>query len=134
MATTTALSMTQFVNRYHVRMTADWADSNPHMSDMPDGSSHWKCVLRHGRKSMTVYFSQGPAISREPTVVDVLDCLASDSANIEDGFENWAEDLGYDTDSRKAEHIYKTVAQQTAALKRLFTDEELALLYGAERL
>lgn len=24
-----------------VRATAEWADANPHMSDMPPGSSHW---------------------------------------------------------------------------------------------
>ena len=64
---------------------------------------------------MTVYFSQGPAISGEPTTEDVLDCLALDASGA-DSFEDWCAEYGYDTDSRKAEHIYNTVRKQTEEL------------------
>jgi hypothetical protein len=46
---------------------------------------------------MTVYFSQGPAISREPTIEDVLDCLVLDASGA-DSFEDWCAEFGYDTE------------------------------------
>lgn len=45
---------------------------------------------------------------KQPELVDVLYCLVSDSSVLEcSGFEEWSDDLGFDTDSRKAEKIYK---------------------------
>src|SRR3990167_8432953 len=103
------INLEQFIARNRVRMSAEWADSNPNMADMPGGSSHWKCKIKAGKRSMTVYFSQGPAHSREPTAADLLDCLASDASTIDNarGFEEFCSELGYDTDSRKAERIFK---------------------------
>lgn len=44
-----------------------------------------------------------------PDVVSVLDSLRSDAACVNDGqsFQDFADDLGYDPDSRKAEGIYR---------------------------
>lgn len=129
-----------FLADHPVTMTTEWADRNPHMDDMPAGSSHWKCVLvskADGRRRLTVYFSQGPAISREPSVEDLLDCLASDAATWENAqdFEDWARDLGYDPDSRKAERIYRAVEKQAKGLKRLLGDDAYdSLLWQVERL
>jgi len=126
----------QFVNRYKVRMTADWADNNPNMPDMARGSSHWKCVLKQGGRQLTVPFSQGPAHCSEPTAADVLDCLASDSANIFDySFEEWASELGYDPDSRKAERVFMACEKQAKGLMRLLgRDCFNGLVYETERL
>ena len=77
------LTIQQFVNRYKVRIANQWADTNPHMSDMPAGSAHWKSTLRCRRKQMTVYFSQGPAVCKEPEAVDVVNCLGMDAAGVE---------------------------------------------------
>lgn len=43
-----------------------------------------------------------------PTLRDVLSCLRSDAQTVEHGqtFEEWCEDLGYDTDSRRAHRSY----------------------------
>jgi hypothetical protein len=130
-------TLKSFVVSHGITMTADWADANPNMTDMPAGSSHWKCVLKCGRRTMTVPFSQGPAISREPSVEDVLDCLASDAAGYENAqsFEDWASEYGYDTDSRKAEKTFKTVQKQANRLRwLLYTDDAFqALLFDTER-
>ncbi len=131
-------TLRQFIASHNVRMTADWADSNPHMSGgMPNGSSHYKCTLRCGRRQMTVYFSQGPAICREPTVEDVLDCIASDAAGFENAgsFEDWAGDYGYDTDSRSAEKTYRVIETQARKLRQLLYTEDAykALLFDTER-
>ena len=106
-----------------VRATSEWADTNPHMSDMPPGSSHWRVTLRYQGRQMTVPFSMGPAHSHEPEAAEVLECLLSDASGADEDFENWAADLGYDPDSRKAERIYKTVQRQTLKLSRLLGDD-----------
>lgn len=44
---------------------------------------------------------------KAPDIKDVLYCLVADSSAYEyASFEEWAGDMGYDTDSRKAETIY----------------------------
>lgn len=69
---------------------------------------------------------------KKPTVADVLDCLASDASGADQGFEDWAGDLGYDTDSRKAEETYKTIQRQTKELRKLIGGAAFdALLYRA---
>lgn len=43
-----------------------------------------------------------------PNICDVLHCLILDAEVLEyPAFEEWAKDIGYDTDSRKAEEVYK---------------------------
>ena len=78
-----------FIRQHRITMSADLTDSNPNMTGDEGwmrAASHWRCTLHCGRRQMTVYFSQGPAISREPTIEDVLDCLASDASGA-DSFE-----------------------------------------------
>jgi len=115
-----------------VRATAEWTDENPNMTDMPPGSSHWKVTLRYQGRQMTVPFSMGPALSHEPTAADVLECLLSDASSADEDFENWAADLGFDPDSRRAERIYRTVQRQTLKLSRLLGDDYDAFIQ-AER-
>ena len=133
---TTTGTMRGFVSRYGVRMTVEWADDNPHMADTIPGASHWKCCLRCDGRQLTVHFSMGPALSGEPSVEDLLDCLASDASGAENAgsFEEWAGEYGYDTDSRQAERTYHTIERQAAGLKRLVGEDAYReLLWGTER-
>jgi len=64
-----------------------------------------------------VYAKPGGA-KIEPELKDVLHSLVMDSDVIEaGGFESWADNFGFDTDSRKAENIYKACLE--IALKML---------------
>lgn len=55
-----------------------------------------------------------------PSIGDVLHSLALDSNVLESGgFEDWAAELGYSTDSRKAEAIYRECVDQSLALQRM---------------
>ena len=116
------MTLQGFVTRAKIRATAEWAERNPHMNDMPAGSSHWKVTLRRPGRQMTVPFSQGPAHCREPEADDVLSCLLSDASSDQQDFASWCADLGYDEDSRKAERTYQAVQQQTAKLQRFLGD------------
>jgi hypothetical protein len=80
------------------------------------GARCWRVRITNARgEVLTTPFYTGAAIDR-PTVADVLACLASDY--IEDGttFEQWADEMGYDTDSRKALATFHAVEEQSRAL------------------
>jgi hypothetical protein len=113
---------------------AEWADENPNMTDMPPGSSHWRVTLRYKRRQMTISYSMGPAHSSEPKTADVLGCLVSDANGYIGGrdFEDWCQEYGYDTDSRKAERTWNAVQKQTRQLERLLGPELLEEAFQAE--
>lgn len=130
------MNVKQFCNKHKIKARSEWADSNPHMADSQN-MNHFKVTLKTAGRQMTLYFSQGYGISGEPTAADVLDCLASDAASVENSreFEEWASDLGYDPDSRKAEKIYKTIIKQAERLKKfLGNDLYKTLLWDTEGL
>jgi hypothetical protein len=75
---------------------------------------------------MTTYFSMGYGHKgAKPEAVDVLSCLANDAAGVENagGFEDWCAEYGYETDSRKAERIYKTCIHQSKRLRQFLGGE-----------
>ena len=71
-----------------------------------------------------------------PSAADVLDCLASDSNTIDNArnFEDFCSDLGYDSDSRKAEKIYKACRHAAKRLRNFIGDQYETLVYNTERL
>jgi hypothetical protein len=71
-----------------------------------------------------------------PDLESVLDCLASDASSVEGAtFEDWAPDMGLDTDSRRAERTYRIIIEQANQLRALVgTPNWDSLLYDTERL
>jgi len=130
-----SITMAQFIAKHGLRATIQRADSNPNM-DSKYPMNHYKVVIRHESGArMTTYFSTGMGWTQEPSLSDVLDCLASDSSGIEQSFEAWAGEYGYDADSLKAESIYKTCKRQAKKLKNLLGHSAFEeLLYSVERL
>jgi hypothetical protein len=79
----------------------------------------------------------GYAHCREPEAAEILDCLASDAVSVENsrGFEDWASDLGYDPDSRKAEKTYLACVKSSERLRKFLGGYEYRdLLWNTERL
>ena len=70
----------------------------------------------------------------KPAVEDVLLCLALDGRPYWDAqeFEEWAEELGLDTDSRKAEATYRECVKNGRKLKRWLGDRLLSELLECE--
>ncbi len=138
-------SIQDFIERLDIRAIARQVKTNPNMSDMPAGSTHWRVRIAIGRpldpvhapREMVVPFSMGPALKGPPDVATVLDCLASDSSGVDQGagFEDWCADLGFDSDSRKAFRIYSTVQRQARELAEFLGQAEYgALLRKVERM
>ena len=101
-------------------------------------ASHYRVrLMRPGARPFGLYYSMGAAHKSPPTLPDVLDNLASDASGYDAarGFEDWASEYGYDTDSRKAERVYRAVEAQATKLRAFLGDDLYAvLLNGTERL
>lgn len=81
--------------------------------------------LEHGREAKS-----GKPIMSDAT--DVLASLVIDSGAIDSAdFEEWANDLGYDTDSRKAEAIYRACLEIGLKLRVELGDDGLQRLREA---
>lgn len=77
--------------------------------------------------------SYGPVALKEkqpaPKLLDVLYCLVQDASVLDSGgFEEWASDCGYDTDSRSAEKTYRQCIDQSLQLRNLLGNDNLERL------
>lgn len=106
---------------------------NPGMVDMPIGSSHWFVKMIRQGKPFSVTFSMGPAHKgRLPTTEEVLECVLDDASGAEESFENWCADLGFDSDSRRAERLYKACVAQTSRLRAWLGDDFDSYVYETD--
>lgn len=164
---TETITIEQFITKHGLRFECQRVGSRPDgLMNECDGQRHFRCRIiatnkeRHSEScirtndnspiyictcrnhAFSLYFSQGSAHTSDPTLADVLDCLAMDAGGYESAygnggtrFELWAGEYGYNTDSRKAENIFRTVKRQSEQLKRtLGADAYEELLYSIERL
>lgn len=83
-------------------------------------------LTRYGKKPFVFKFGQSLADSgikdgyrKTPTAYDVLSCLQKYDVGT---FEDFCDEFGYDTDSRKAEKIYFAVQKEVSEVMRLFGD------------
>lgn len=124
--------MIEFCGRESVRISCEAADP-PRDDEWPAGAFHWKVTLRHNGRRLTAEFHQGPAHTSEPSAADVLSCLVSDAVSVEsEDFEGWADSLGYDTDSRKAERTYKACVRIRDRVRRFLPNHDLFDLANLE--
>jgi len=100
----------------------------------------WEC--ENGFKASGVRWGSRPeaygatrgnvAQAIKPDSLAVLASLAMDSDVLEArGFEDWASNFGYDTDSRKAESIYRTCLEIALKLRHALGDSGLQTLRTA---
>ncbi len=63
-----------------------------------------------------------------PTAASVLHSLILDASALEENFDDWASDFGYDSDSLKALNIYKACCDNGKKLCKIFTNEQIETL------
>jgi hypothetical protein len=107
--------------------------------DPDDGWEHNSYRLTLSRPDfgyMRLTWRQGLAIQTPPDAATVLDCIASDAAGFVNAgtFEEWTRDYGYDSDSRRAEKIYRAVERQTTSLRRVLGDDFDAVVFETKSL
>lgn len=106
--------------RFHCREVSQRNDGL--MTDMEDGSRHYVYAIGIGGDFWPVKgtMTKGSRLEDGCTLEEVLECLQADVT--EDSFEEWADDFGYDHDSRRAHKIWTACVAQTANLRRLLGD------------
>jgi len=132
------ITLDQFIEEQQLEMSVRPVKRNPHMLEqLPRNFECTITVVGRGyHEPMTAYFSQGSAHKKNPTLAEVLDCLASDASGVDNArsFEDWANEYGYDADSRRAEKTYRICQKQTASLRNLLgRDAYATLLYHTKR-
>jgi hypothetical protein len=60
-----------------------------------------------------------------PTAADVLYCLVLDAQASDELFETWADNFGYDQDSRKAEAMYNECRKIAYEMRKVFTPAQI---------
>lgn len=93
-----------------------------------EGWEHYAYTVRltRGDHSMTVPWRQGIGLTDDPDAATVLESLLMDASGVENAagdFEQWASEYGFDTDSRKAEAIFRQATEQTEQLRELLGEE-----------
>jgi hypothetical protein len=117
-----------------VMVERDGHDGTP-VSD-PRSVHRYACEL-HGsngdRPVRTVVDTDNGA----PDVREVLDAVAAESAVVDEArrYERWADQMGFDRDSRHGEREYRAARRQARLLRGLLGDERYEeLLWEIERL
>ena len=93
------------------------------LDDWQRAAHPYRVTLRYKRRQMGLDFFMGPALTDEPDAAGVLSCLMSDASAAEQSFEEWCGDLGFDTDSRKAERMYRNCLRLAGKLHKLLGDD-----------
>ena len=140
------MTLQEFIDEYGITLSSQPAGHNPHMEDS-DRMDNWKCKLTahksamdglvQRKATMRLYFSKGVGHNGvAPGVAEVLECLASDAAGIENSkdFADWCSEYGYSTDSRRAEKVYRQCERQAERLQKFLGPEHYNdLLWNIER-
>lgn len=97
----------------------------------------WRIEMCLDGKRMSVPYKMGVGHNRRPPELsEVLHALANDAnelcAPTPPTFEDWAASIGYDSDSRKAEKIYRACKRQCARLSEFLGPERLLTLVCCE--
>jgi hypothetical protein len=90
----------------------------------------YSVTLHYKGRQYTTDFWMGSAHTSEPDAEGVLECLLSDSHAADYSFEEFCGEMGYDTDSRKAERIWKQCAKVRENMERLLGDDFETFLYA----
>lgn len=113
--------------RFEAKLVTDGGDKSP---------SVWRCIMERSTQGRTVRivvpeYSMGAAYRTKPIAPDatgVLWSLVSDAECVRGdvSFEEFCLNLGYDTDSRKAEKAYLACRRELDELRRFGIDFEAA--------
>lgn len=74
-------------------------------------------------------FSSTKGQRQQPSAYSILACLEKYNPGV---FEDFCDERGYDTDSRKAEKIYRVVVDQWLQLSRMYSSDQLEALAGIQ--
>lgn len=126
-----------FLNETRTEFKALFFKHDYHFVDDHDKRDIYQITLKRGSRGFNFNFGQSLKASQKigvngfliagqvPTAYDVLACLTKCDPG---SFEEFCEDYGYDTDSRKAEKVYNAVKNEWLNIQKLWNDAEIEKL------
>jgi len=117
-------SLSQLARR--VRITSKVGRTKLRYAQMDDWQRHshsYRVRLTYKRRIYSFDYFMGLALAHEPAAYDTLESLLSEAQCGDNSFEEFCAELGYDTDSRKAEATYKACHKTRQALQRFLGDD-----------
>jgi hypothetical protein len=143
MQDTKATTISEFIEKHALKFEIRPVNSRPDglMNELP--MFHYRVRIISQRfgspkpASFGLYFSTGKGWKTAPTLADCLNSCADDASSYDNAkdFNDFCNELGYSTDSRKAEKMFRACKRQSDQLKRVLGEEAYAeLLYDVERL
>lgn len=126
------MQISDFIKNNKMSMTVESVDHNPSLArddDWAKTAHHYYVTVRFKKEKVELYYSMGAALTDEPMLDDVLNCLSMDAQSIQGrSFEEWCLDLGENADSRRAYTTYGLIQAQTNALKKMLGVERFTTL------
>lgn len=98
------------------------------LDDWQRTADPWTVTLRYRGRRLTTSFWTGSAHG-EPTAAGVLACLLSDGGAVDETFDEWCANLGYDEDSRKALKTFKACQRAGKNVRKLLGDDYEDFVY-----
>jgi len=114
-----------FLTKHGITLKTYFVKTGKHFEDDTSERDIYRCTLKRNGQRLSIHFGQSlhdTGTGKYPTAYDLLACITKDDPGT---FENFCGDFGYDTDSRKAEKIYKLVTKEWGKVSRFFMSEEL---------
>lgn len=104
-----------------------------HEGGTKDNARQFRAVLKMGDHRLIIpQYHQGLGINGDPTAGDILRAVVLDAALVDgSSFEDFCANLGYDTDSRKAEKVYAACKREAADLMEFLGAEDYAFVTGS---
>ena len=114
----------KLINNIKLSLTRADHTEEDYKDEWKQTANKYKARITYNKKSMALPYFTGCSWQREPDLEDILGTLLTDAAYYDYSFYDFAREMGYDLDSRKAEKIYKEIQKQTEKLNRIFSEEE----------
>ena len=118
------MNVHEFFEKYQVAMTYENDHDYIDNGTWDKEARHYKCVLMFEDREFAFEWHCGK-LANDPDIDQVLIHLAMECRDVNhcETFEEWADSLGYDNDSRYAERIYNTTCKHLSHLQDLFGDK-----------
>lgn len=100
-------------------------DSRPGADQWDSHATHWRVTIKRGGESFTTHYSMGSALRGDPELQGVIYCLLTDAEYGGESFADWCDNMGADTDSRRAYANWQACKRTAASMGRLFRPSEL---------
>jgi hypothetical protein len=111
-----------FLNKTGATIDVKFSHSGKHFDGDKEDRGIYKVTISRNKREYSFQFGQSIINSGAPSFYDILSCLTKYDPGL---FEDFCSEMGYDTDSKKAEKTYNAVRDEYLNMAKLFSDDEL---------